>query len=173
MRFSLWQTGGCVPKDPSYVYPVLHEDISRSEFVEAKTDPTQYQLMNLMELMEYNRLDILNLSDICEGNYDNFKLYLKVFQTFKNQLHSIFSQERAKELSELMDEETPIILAWGTNSTIKELAEKALQTTNTFKRYGVAYSNLPYFRHPKPLLIKNRIEWLAEIKQQLNSVVIV
>jgi predicted Zn-dependent protease len=99
--------GGCVPKDSSYVYPVLHEDIRQRKFVKAKTDPTQYQLMNLMELMNFNRLYILNLSDICEGNYDNFRQYLNLFQTSKNESHSIFSQEREGELSKLMDGDVP------------------------------------------------------------------
>jgi hypothetical protein len=66
-----------------------------------------------------------------------------------------------------------LILAWGTNSTIKELVKKALQTPNTFKRCGVQHSKWPYYLHPKPLLREKRIEWLIEIEQQLNSVAIV
>ena len=39
----------------------------------AKPDQTQYQLMNLMERKAWSTLVMVNLSDICEGNFRNIE----------------------------------------------------------------------------------------------------
>ncbi|WP_239431135.1 hypothetical protein [Sporosarcina sp. ACRSL] len=58
----------CKPTDDLYVYPPYQDELFEIPIVMAKQDPTQYQLMRLMERMKWNRLYIINLSDLRAGN---------------------------------------------------------------------------------------------------------
>ncbi|WP_164525430.1 DUF1643 domain-containing protein [Siminovitchia acidinfaciens] len=151
----------------TYVYPSHH---GKSEFVKVKDDQTQHQMMRLMERVGYNRLDIINLSDICESNLTNFFRLMKDFQSQGSNAHSIFSKQRADEVKEIIGHDTPIILGWGTGVVIKGLAEKALTSLGDRGNiYGVKHAKHPFYYHPKPPVIKNRIQWLERMEAQLKG----
>jgi len=151
----------------TYVYPTPPE---LGEFVKVKDDQTQHQMMRLMERVGYNRLDIINLSDICESNLTNFFRLVKDFQSKGSNTHSIFSKQRAVEVKEIIGRDTPIILGWGTGDAIKGLAEKALTFIGDRENiYGVKHAKHPYYYHPKPPVIKNRIQWLEQMEVQLKG----
>lgn len=151
----------------TYVYP---SDPEQGEFVKIKDDQTQHQMMRLMERVGYNRLDIINLSDICESNLTNFFHLMKDFQTNGSNAHSIFSKQRADEVKEIIGHDIPIILGWGTGAAIKGLAEKALTFLGDRRNiYGVKHAQHPYYYHPKPPVIKNRIQWLERMEAQLKG----
>ncbi|MEN8698441.1 hypothetical protein [Bacillus infantis] len=92
--------GGCSARDKNQKFSFLPKWGEEKLFVSAKPDKTQYQLMNLMERMHWNCITILNISDICTGNFQEFKKVLKKFYTEGYQKHSLFSEERKKELEE-------------------------------------------------------------------------
>lgn len=52
----------------------------RMEMLPANSDPTQRQLMILMECMGWNELTIVNLSDICEGDFNKFRTIERKFK---------------------------------------------------------------------------------------------
>lgn len=158
--------GSCTPKDSAYIYPPHHE---KGKFVKANTDPTQYQLMRLMKRMDYDRLDILNLSDICAGNFTEFQRQFNQLETLGIDSHSIFSIEREEELARLTRHDVPIILGWGTNSGLRNMAITALKALKGKMLYGLEYDTEPYYRHPNPMLQTRCIAWLNDMEEQLKG----
>ncbi|MFD1707361.1 DUF1643 domain-containing protein [Siminovitchia sediminis] len=137
--------------------------------IRAKDNQTQHQLMRLMDRMGYNRLDVINLSDICEGNLKKFFNRMDNFQSLEGDRHSIFTKEREAELLEHIDHEIPIIAGWGTDARIQRLAQQALRILGERKLYGIKHEKHPYYYHPKPPVIKDRIRWLNRMEAQLKG----
>jgi hypothetical protein len=61
-----------------------------------KADSMQNQLMRLMKRKKSNVISIINLSDVCSGNMDDFSEKLSLANKYSCN-HSIFSEERAAE----------------------------------------------------------------------------
>ncbi|MFE7062037.1 hypothetical protein ACFVAD_07780 [Sutcliffiella sp. NPDC057660] len=126
--FILVNPGACSAKDQTYDIPVLDPTKETIPFVKAKSDQTQWQLMRLMKLRQWNHTVIINLSDICSGNINVFLDSLKLFQSNNNEDHSILSERRKNELTNLLiQNKGPIIAGWGSNSGVRKIAEKALK----------------------------------------------
>ncbi|MFP7442949.1 hypothetical protein SFC50_04530 [Bacillus infantis] len=160
--------GGCSAKNKNQEFSFLPKWGEEKLFVAAKPDQTQYQLMNLMERMRWNCITILNISDICTGNFQEFKKVLKKFYTEGYQNHSLFSEERKKELEGHLETCSTLIYAWGKSDfrPILEMADSILK--KGFKNKGLKGEG-PYFRHPKPALHKDRLEWLNEMELLLKE----
>ena len=62
----------------------------------------------------------------------------------------------------------PIIVAWGTNPMIKDLAERAMQALPNDRIVGREHEKRPYYFHASPPVLKRKIEWL----QYMNKTVI-
>ena len=71
--FVLVNPGSCQPLDENYHFPHYNDNLKQNPFVQANSDPTQYQIMRLMERRRWNMIYIINLSDLRAGNISNFK----------------------------------------------------------------------------------------------------
>ncbi|WP_071394358.1 DUF1643 domain-containing protein [Bacillus tuaregi] len=135
-------------------------------YIEAKPDPTQYQVMRLMKVKGWNRVSILNLSDLCAGNTEDFKKLIQAAEACGFHFHSIFTPEREKELqSQLSTANGPILLAWGTNEILETLAEQALEKLPSDRITGIQSTNKPFYYHINPILKQKQIELLTKIQE--------
>jgi len=164
-----------ISKINEYEKPILMnnlpENILMKKMVLAKPDTTQFQVMRLMKVKNWKHIRILNLSDIREPKSNEFIKTVKDFEKNHGQAHSIFSEEREKERElalSLKQKEGPVILAWGTNKSLRFLAERTMKYLKTKNVTGVQDYNNPYlFRHPSPTLQKYKEEWLQKIMNLL------
>lgn len=154
-------------KPHSYnVNMIFSEDWSK-EIVVTRPDNAQYQIMRLMVNQDWEFVRILNLSDIRNGNSGNFFQYFsRSFLIDNSNPHSIFNKNRVKELNKNLKtkNDAPIILAWGTETFLFPIAEKAMNVLSNYSFIGVNYGlpNLCY-RHPSPYKKTGKLSWLIEI----------
>ncbi|MDN7247080.1 DUF1643 domain-containing protein [Planococcus shenhongbingii] len=161
--------GSCQPAE------VLEHTLpGKMAMLPATADPTQHQLMRLMEAMGWSELAIVNLSDICEGNITQFKAIEKKFIS-AGIPHSIFQDGNEGERNKLLANADHLIFAWGSSPNAKRLA----------KEYGLFENGCPlppyqeatglihpvklYPLHPKPALILNQLEWLNDMTSLLGD----
>ncbi|WP_100398858.1 hypothetical protein [Bacillus sp. FJAT-44742] len=164
--FILVNPGSCTPADPSIKIPAMIKDLQTLPFVKAKPDPTQYQIMRLMNRKNWNCVYMINLSDICAGKIDLFKEKLMEFQRNDFEAHTIFSKERKEELGRMVSDTPRIIAGWGANKLIRELALNVLLHIDR-PLFGIKYHTHPFYKHPRPQLKEKSIAWLEEISLQL------
>src|SRR5690606_1349430 len=117
----------CKPVDDSYVSPLYKDDLFAIPFVSAREDPTQYQLMRLMERMQWNMVYIINLSDLRAGNIGEYRRMRETLSRAKCGEHSIFSERRRDSISRLVSNRTRMIAAWGKKDFIREDAISAYE----------------------------------------------
>src|SRR5579875_3180863 len=103
--------GSCSAVDATTKFEEFPYNVTNKEFVEARPDQTQYQLMNLMERMQWNCMKIVNISDLVTGTYGEFKKLLRELEMIGYQRHSIFSKERIGEFKKLLEEKPILIYA--------------------------------------------------------------
>jgi len=148
--------------------------LENRKMLSATPDQTQYQLMNLMERLHWNKLTIVNLSDICEGNSTRFRVIEQKFN-LQSKPHSIFHSSNTNERNTLLRNANHLIFAWGETSTAKRLAKefglyderKALSTYRDMK--AVIHPTRYFPLHPKPALREARIAWLNNITPLLTG----
>lgn len=104
--------GSCRPIDESYNYPMM-DDLFSIPMVRAVEDPTQYQLMRLMEKMEWDLIYMINLSDLASGNSNEFLSYKQIMDVAGRSDHSIFSEKRMQSLNAILAGPSRHIVAWG------------------------------------------------------------
>lgn len=142
-------------------------------WVSTRPNPTQYQLMNLMERQGWNLVTLINLSDICEGNMGNFTLIENRFNK-AGVPHSLFQEENAQAREALLASADHLIFAWGSSKVAKRLAaefglfhgsspEKPFEQA---KALVAAESGFP--RHPKPATVADRLIWLERMEDLLR-----
>lgn len=164
--------GSCHPADPTYKAPTAKSNFTNFPYVPVNVDPTQYQLMRLMKIMDWKEISIINLSDLCSGNMNEFKRKLKQVNDSDIKCHSIFSETRTSErLKYFENKKMNVILAWGKDRSIKRLANHALNLIpDDTKIYGLRFLNEAWaFRHPNPLIKDRCIAWLKEMTEQQSS----
>lgn len=131
----------------------------------AKPDNTQYQVMRLMDRLEFNHAAVLNLSDVRISKSREF--YQKL-SSYKSDIHSIFSSKRKAELMKYLSGDVPIIKGWGLDKSLvpyAEIADKLLLKYNSHGYEKVA----PLYRHPLPPNIHLQREWLDIIEKQIRN----
>jgi hypothetical protein len=167
--------GSCCPSDSSYKLPVVEADFNKLPYISVEVDPTQWQLMRLMKVMNWNVISIVNLSDLCSGNMVDFGEKLNLVEQYSYKKHSIFDESRFREREAFLNrnfKNTKVILAWGQNSIIRKLASDLL---NKFEKEEQCFFGLPYstpnsgFEHPFPMLKDRCIKWLEKMSQHLNE----
>lgn len=164
--FVLANPGLCAPKDndPSQIF--VGE--TSKDFTLAKTDHTQYQIMRAMKLKNWKKVLLINLSDIRAGNLTHFKNELDQAEKAGFDCHSIFSNERKHELKSVMGQcRGPIIIAWGTNPVVRELANEALSVLPKDKTGGMKHRLNPYYYHASPPPKTGKVKWLTWIDRQI------
>ncbi|MEZ0481054.1 DUF1643 domain-containing protein [Planococcus sp. SSTMD024] len=149
------------------------KSLQDTEWVSTNPNPTQYQLMNLMERQEWDVVTLINLSDICEGNMGNFKTIENKFNR-AGVSHSLFQEGNAQDREALLASADHLIFAWGSSTVAKRLAAQfgLFQAGRPEKLYEhakawVAAEN-GFPRHPKPATVADRIVWLERMEALLR-----
>ncbi|ADU29411.1 DUF1643 domain-containing protein [Evansella cellulosilytica] len=164
--------GSCSPSDRSYEFPTVQGIVKSIPYISVNDDPTQRQLMRLMKLLDWNVISIVNLSDFCSGSMKKFGENLKQAEKYNFDNHTIFAEDRVKELELLLSgPKTKLILAWGKNTNIRKLANKVLCNLPVEKiLYGLRYKSPKWgFRHPYPMIPDKCKAWLEDMDEQLND----
>ncbi|KPL57700.1 hypothetical protein [Rossellomorea vietnamensis] len=165
--FILMNPGSADPisKDAQVVNATsLHTEVPYLEL--SHPDKAQFQIMRLMQLKGWKKIQVINLSDIKTANSVEFYSKFKEFEKKYSDVHSIFSEQRTNELISILDLSSsgPIIVAWGTNSNLISLASKAICQLPNDKVIGIS-NNLYY--HASPQKHEDKIKWLAIIQEEL------
>ncbi|HFL2474508.1 TPA: hypothetical protein ACG3KV_003774 [Clostridioides difficile] len=156
---------------PDYTcYDILEKGI-QSKFRCSKADPVQFCIMEIMDKMNWNFVNILNLSDIKNPNsgkfFDEEKKFRKDFYMLPD-IHSIFSKHR-KDINSFIDTQKPVILAWGVDSH-KDLKDIISKATDYIKEKGIEFVGIKNkdgcYYHIRPKVGKPKIE---EIVNELNK----
>lgn len=138
-------------------------------------DKTQYQIMRIMEFKKWNFVKVINLSDIREAKSNIFYNKLNQLQQIDiDYIHSVFSIKRIKELNKIFtsSKEIKVIVAWGVNSKLRFLINKAISNSNLKNRIGYAKNTYKkivdfYYYHPLQRGIKKQKKWLINILSKI------
>lgn len=157
----------------TYHTDTLHRLISYKEFVPARPDNSQYQIMRLMLDQDWKHVRIINLSDLRSGDSSVFEdKFMLAADSDASYPHSIFSSARRQELFELAQTDGAIIvLAWGRISFLGGPATEALrffQSRPMCVGVKVKGESLSYYHANQRTPARLR-GWLREIKHQLES----
>ncbi len=134
-------------------------------------DTTQYQVMRLMTIQNWDHVRVVNLSDLRNPNSVDFlQTASRVKEIPGGSVHSIFSIERQKEWGlRLSMNRGPVIAGWGQSPRLVELAERCIQSMGRRKLFGVQAPGHPLrFAHPSPRNHAFKLRWLTDINNQLS-----
>lgn len=138
-----------------------------------KPDTTQYQLMRLMGVLGWNRVRVLNLSDLRASRSQDFFELVKSFEDLEGHGgHSIFSSTRQSELVSALVRKAggPIVAAWGVDPTLKQLATNALQALQGDSILGLAHDNGEWaYRHPLPQTAPAQELWRRNALEMIQA----
>lgn len=176
--FIMMNPGKSKPYNDDVIIPVMKEcEIINNKEVKThliltKPDPTQYQIMRIMEEKQWQHVRVLNLSDCRQPKSDIF--YQKVHELKvhdKNCIHSIFSKYRANEFKKHLNSSIEkVIVAWGIDEELDELIKQAISSKKINKRIGVNVNNDKiHYSHAGPQLYEDKIKWLKNILNVLNE----
>lgn len=164
----LCNPGSCDP-DVSEKVPELDLRKDFVPFIKANSDQTQEQIMRLMKFKQWSLVNIINLSDICAGNLQDFKSKYNKVKQYSFSYHSIFSDTRKNEIKTIIDSnEGRIILGWGEESHLKEMANEALQHKLINNFISWKHAKNPFYYHPNPYDTKLKKQWLRIIVNLLD-----
>lgn len=148
----------------------LDPRIERIPFVLAQSDQTQEQIMRLMELRQWDQVNMINLSDICSGNIDDFQSKLAIAKKALFTCHSIFSKERRDELLSVIQlNKGPVIACWGKRQFMKNEITTILSSDLFNKIKGWKNSTSPYYYHPNLRIPDRNKEWLITMNEILKK----
>jgi len=176
--------GTSEPADPNYIIPSYKSKdaptlIRKTEMVETVPDETQYQIMRIMSNMGYKHARVINISDLRNPISNNFASELKKIHNLDT-VHSIFSEKREKELTEVfsnLNKDSIIFKAWGISivnncTSFEELVKKCLLALPTSqKQLGLMGESNHHFRHPLPFppwSEKSLKKWLLDAGSLFN-----
>jgi hypothetical protein len=167
--FVLANPGLCTPKQSSYEIPHLSVEETAVNYTLAKTDNTQYQIMRFMQLKNWNKILLINLSDIRAGNLNEFRKKLNEAKKAGFESHSIFSALRVNELKKVIAQCTgQTILAWGTDPIVKQLANRACDVLPQERIIGMKHEKAPFYYHASPTPLKGKIRWLEYMNERIS-----
>jgi hypothetical protein len=137
-------------------------------------DTTQYQVMRVMHNSGWDRVRVINLSDLREPKSGTF---IKCYQRLEEQAgckgHSVFAATRSKELQGHLARKPggPIVCAWGVSDHLNPLIQQALKALGTEAGLtGLPKRGCPgkYF-HPLPTLQVQKERWVIEMLTTLRA----
>ncbi|WP_158599065.1 DUF1643 domain-containing protein [Planococcus salinus] len=170
--FVLLNPGKCLPLAGEESIPLLAGEVERLTLLPATPDNTLYQLMRLMERMSWNAVQVINLSDLRTGKFEEYKESQKFMKAQGDVRHSIFSVDRYGELLNCMEKANSVIAGWGTKSSIIPAAKDAHTIlSERVNVAGLAYKVRPLYYHPFPWIQKKCIQWLDDMEEQLKETV--
>jgi hypothetical protein len=167
------QDQSCIP-----IYNIekeLPQYISSRKMVMTKPDNAQYQIMRVMKYKNWNCVSIINLSDIKDGSSNKFfsklvkfEAHINGYDFLNNDIHSIFSDNRKSELKNILKlhNKVPIIVAWGKNTKLINLATKCINQLDERKIKGVKCDENKYlYSYASPQIYDYKVKWLKEMFQ--------
>jgi|SRR5690606_26546717 len=144
-----------------------------NKFVIAHPDPTQYQIMRVMDNCNLNFAKIVNLSDIRNGSSNSF--YKMLANELKEINHSIFNEQNSQFLINYLNPKSIFILGWGVNKNLNNLSKLAVDKIEKIfgkdlKLCGLNHPKNAYgYYHPLPRTKKQQIDWVNKITEQIKS----
>ncbi|MBB3182286.1 hypothetical protein [Variovorax sp. Sphag1AA] len=142
-----------------------------ARLVATRPDRTQFQLMRLMGMLGWQRVRVLNLSDLRNPRSSSFYEQLKGFKAHEGHNgHSIFSTTRKAELAGALARKpgAPIVAAWGVGRPLKDLATNAVDALNG-KAVGLNHPRGAWaYRHPLPQRNGPQIQWRLDALELLR-----
>lgn len=142
-------------------------DFMTKVLVRAIPDTTQDRIMNIMNIMGWKHIRIINLSDVREKNSSYLNSHIHKFNSASDtSIHSIFSSRRKKEMHLALTKEIKpiVIFGWGTHEcleTIAEYAFKFITNHNNVKYVGIKQEKYNFY-HPA-----RRKDWHDDILDQI------
>lgn len=157
-----------VMMNPGSSYPLDGIDNNNAPS-EAHPDPTQDQIMAVMNSTGFNFARVLNLSDVRQSSSNEFYKFLK--SSSANSIpHSIFHQSRQEEFSTLFRQGVPVIYGWGVNSNLEGLARKAISRISENNPIGIRKNGIEWaYYHPLPRIHTKQVEWVTSISSLLSN----
>lgn len=148
-------------------------DFVEKELVLTVPDDTQDKIMNVMNVLGWNHVRILNLSDIREKASQLLYTHLrKLNGPVSTKMHSLFAEVRLKErkcafgLNRKSHCSIPIIAGWGTLGCLSQIATKAnadITAITKGKLYGIHKCD-SYYYHPS-----RKKNWHDDIIDQVKN----
>ncbi|TAA72739.1 DUF1643 domain-containing protein [Planococcus salinarum] len=167
--FVLLNPGKCLPVDGEDSIPMLTGEADKLPLLAAAPDNTMLQLMRLMERMNWNGIEVINLTDIRTGKFADYHEGQKYMERYWDSRHTIFSIDRYPELLDIVERADSVIAGWGTKAAIRNAAEEAhIILSELAPVNGVAYENHPLYYHPFPWLQTKCIKWLDHMEKALK-----
>jgi len=136
--------------------------------VNCRPDPTQYQIMRVMENTSRKHAVVLNLSDLRNAKSQAFYKRIPELES-SFEAHSIFSESRYSEIESYLQISIPVIAAWGVSPKLDLLSQKAwnlLHNTPVIGWFKDENKRIPY--HPYPRHQAKRKEWIIQICNHLS-----
>jgi hypothetical protein len=154
--------------NPGSSAPLDSNDDGRVE-INAKPDPTQTQIIRVMESLNFNYARILNLSDLRQPNSNVF--YGQISSMNEDCInHSIFHESRLCDFKKLYIKGVPVLYAWGTNKKLNHLAKCALKATKLERSFGWRKPKFDFaYYHPLPRGYIKQIKWYESIIIEFNN----
>jgi|SRR5690606_22778975 len=144
-----------------------------NKFVLAHPDPTQFQIMRIMNNCNLNYAKIINLSDVRNGSSNEF--YKLLDNELKDLNHSIFHEGNVEQLRDYLNLEASFIFGWGVSSKLNNLAKIALHKIENLKAqeakiFGIKHPINQYgYYHPLPRTGKQQENWVKQITSQIKN----
>lgn len=157
-----------VMMNPGSSYP-LDGIENNSTPSKARPDPTQDQIMAVMNNTGFDFARILNLSDARQPNSNEFYKFLK--SSISNSIpHSIFHPSRHEEFSTLFHRDVPVIYGWGVNSNLEVLARNAINRISEDNPIGIRKNGFEWaYYHPLPRIHAKQLEWVKTVSSMLSN----
>ncbi len=132
--------------------------------VPTRPDIAQYQIMRIMEELNFTEASVINLYDVRETKSN------KVNKGTIDKRVSIFSKEREQELQSYISENTTVVIAWGKlgNGT-KDFACDAYKAVEKLRANIFEVKQGDYFQYPSPPVQDLKRKWLDTIVYKLKE----
>jgi hypothetical protein len=156
-----------VMMNPGSSSPVAGVENSQDPVL-ANPDNTQDQIMRVMQNTKLNFARVLNLSDIRKSKSSDLYEFLSS-QESKVIDHSIFSNNRANELTQLFNKDALVIFGWGVHDSLIPLVKSAIESLKIEKPYGWLKSGTQdSYYHPLPPVYSKQLEWVERVTSQIT-----
>ncbi|RLE18024.1 MAG: hypothetical protein DRJ14_04875 [Acidobacteria bacterium] len=144
----------------------IETGLATQPLVPTVPDTTQYQIMRLMLLQNWQHVRIVNLSDLRNADSNRFVQEISLLEKLPSgAVHSIFSNARRNEWkARLSLNNGPVIAGWGQHPGLEKLAEYAVQSMAGQELTGIAVARHPLrFAHPSPRNHSHKVRWLVQM----------
>lgn len=168
--FVLLNPGKCLPIFEEEAIPILTRQQEELPLLKAYPDNTLYQLMRLMQRMDWDLVQIINLTDVRTEKFSEYKEMQSKMNVQCDNRHTVFGSDRQSELESLVTAGGTVIAGWGTKSSISDVADEAYKKLSELCTVnGIPYKNGALYYHPFPWIQEKCIMWLDDMESQCKE----